>query len=239
MSKHELLDNVTHKDLKVEIKYKVGNGFDFHLCRVFPVEFSQLQSEYPIFFIKNKQTEEFETVCLFGFEEGENLFLSDQGWLASYIPLAVQRYPFLIGFQEKFEAGIPSKEAVVHVDMAHPSINTTDGHEVFLKNGGNSPLLDRITSVLLTINQGHEKSSYFSKSLSDFDLIESLQMNIKINENDNHQLSGLYTINEQRLAQLSDAQLGDLHRAGFLQSIYMVLASMSNVNKLISLKNNQ
>ena len=76
MPEHAVLDNATHKDLKVNIQHQVKKGFDFHLSRVFPVEFSQIQSEYPIFFIKNKESNEYEAVCLFGFEEDENLFLS-------------------------------------------------------------------------------------------------------------------------------------------------------------------
>jgi hypothetical protein len=237
MSDHAVLDNVTHQDLKIDIRYQIGHGFDFHLSRVFPVEFSQIQSEYPIFFIKNKESNEYEAVCLFGFEEDENLFLSDEGWQASYIPLGVQRYPFLIGFQEKVEAGVPTKEAVVHVDMAHPSISSTEGQPVFLEGGGNSPLLERITSVLMTINQGYPSSKNFSQALSEFNLIESLKMNVQINDKESHSLDGLYTINEDKVRELDDSQLGVLHRSGYLQHIYMVLASTLNVNKLIRLKN--
>lgn len=237
MPEHAVLDNATHKDLKVNIQHQVKKGFDFHLSRVFPVEFSQIQSEYPIFFIKNKESNEYEAVCLFGFEEDENLFLSEEGWQASYIPLAVQRYPFLIGFKEKIEAGVPTQEAVVHVDTAHPSISNTEGQSVFLEGGGNSPLLERITSVLMTINQGYPSSKSFSQALSEFDLIESLKMNIQINEKASHSLDGLYTINEDKVRELDDTQLGVLHKAGYLQHIYMVLASTLNVNKLIRLKN--
>jgi hypothetical protein len=237
MPEHAVLDNATHKDLRVNIQHQVKKGFDFHLSRVFPVEFSQIQSEYPIFFIKNKESNEYEAVCLFGFEEDENLFLSEEGWQASYIPLAVQRYPFLIGFKEKIEAGVPTQEAVVHVDMAHPSISTTEGQPVFLEGGGNSPLLERITSVLMTINQGYPSSKSFSQALSEFDLVESLKMNIQINEKESHSLDGLFTINEDKVRELDDTQLGVLHRSGYLQHIYMVLASTLNVNKLIRLKN--
>ena len=42
---------------------------------------------------------------MFGVEEGENLFLDEKGWNASYIPLNIMRQPFLIGFQEKTQEG--------------------------------------------------------------------------------------------------------------------------------------
>ena len=149
--------------------------------------------------------------------------IRDRGWQASYIPLAVQRYPFLIGFKETVEAGVPAKEAVVHVDMAHPSISKTEGQPVFLEGGGNSPLLERITTVLVTINQGYPSSKSFSQALSEFDLVESLKMNVQINEKESHSLDGLYTINEDKVSALDDTQLGVLHKSGYLQHIYCLL----------------
>ena len=54
---------------------------------------------------------------LFGFAEAENLFVTDDGWDARYVPLTILRQPFLIGFQESFEAGVPQRTPVVHVDL--------------------------------------------------------------------------------------------------------------------------
>ena len=56
-----------------------------------------VQACYPIFFIKDGATGQFYPAAVFGFDENENLFLSDQGWDASYIPMMIRRHPFLIG----------------------------------------------------------------------------------------------------------------------------------------------
>ena len=37
MTHHVLLDNVTHKDLKVRRRYTSGGGYDHNLTRAFPV----------------------------------------------------------------------------------------------------------------------------------------------------------------------------------------------------------
>ena len=75
MTHHVLLDNVTHKNLRVKTAYAKNHGYDVSVARVFPVEFRQLQMEYPLFFIKNSDNGHFETVVLLGFSNNENLYL--------------------------------------------------------------------------------------------------------------------------------------------------------------------
>ena len=236
MSGHVILDNVTHKELKINTQYKKGQGFDLSLSRVFPVEFSRLQAEYPIFFIKNRTSAAFEAVALFGFNDNENLYLSDRGWTANYIPLTVQRQPFLIGFEEIFEHGVPTQRPRVHFDADHPSVSNSEGQSVFLPQGGESPFLGHINSVLKTIHDGHSNSADFFKALEEFELIEPLTMKIDITESSTHSLTGLYTINEEKMPQLEAAALERLHSKGYLQHIYMILASMPNITSLINRK---
>ena len=66
MTNHALLDNITHKDLKILPGYRTGQGFDISTARVFPIEFSDLQMEYPIVLTRNKETGHFEPVVLLG-----------------------------------------------------------------------------------------------------------------------------------------------------------------------------
>ena len=124
MTQHVLLDNVAHKDLRIRHRYAPGHGFDANIARVFPVELGILQAEYPLFFIKNTDSGHFEPVALLGFEEGENLFLGGDQWLARVQPLSIQRQPFLItGRNDAAVDPIPD-ELDVGVDVAHDG---TDG----------------------------------------------------------------------------------------------------------------
>ena len=66
MTNHALLDNVTHKDLRINKQYSPGHGYDVNVARVFPVEFQQLQNEYPLFFTRNPESGSFEAVALLG-----------------------------------------------------------------------------------------------------------------------------------------------------------------------------
>ena len=237
MANHVLLDNVTHKNLRVRTALEPGRGFDVNVVRVFPVEFAQLQREYPLFFVKNAESGHFETIALLGFSDRENLYLTGTGWDAAYVPLAVQRQPFLIGFREQVVDGVPRQVPVVHVDLDHPSVSYTEGEPVFLPHGGESPYLERINSILGVIRSGHDASRALSQVLVGLELIESIAVNVAFDDGSKQGLGGLYTINEDKLRGLSANGLEVLHGKGHLQDIYMLLASLLNVKPLIEKKN--
>jgi hypothetical protein len=194
----------------------------------FPQEFRQLQAHYPLVFFKSDDGTSFHSAALLGFEEGENLFLGPQGWDAAYIPLTITRQPFMIGNT--------NGELLLHVDMDSPRISRTEGEPVFLEYGGNTDYLERISSVLSTIHQGLELAPTFSAALLALGLLESFVFDVPLLDGSEHRLAGCYTINEERLAALDGQALEQLNRAGFLQPIYMVIASLSNLSALAERK---
>lgn len=237
MSNHVLLDNVTHKNLKVNRRFSKGCGYDYNVARVVPMELSLAQREYPLFFLKNPETGDFETIAMLGFTEGENLYLGDDHWDAGYVPLSMERQPFLIGFQEQMDDGVPTQVPVVHVDLDHPSISETEGVPVFLPQGGESPYLEHVNSVLQAIHQGHEAGREFSQVLDGLELIESLDLSIEFKDGSKQSFAGLYTVNEDRLRDLTPEALATLHEGYHLRNIYMMLASLPVLEKLIERKN--
>ena len=101
MSNIELLDNVTHKDLKVITQNSAKLGDNNNDAMIFANEFVEIQREYPIFLRKDPETGQFYASAMLGLEQNENLFLHNDRWMARYIPAVVARGPFLIGFQQK------------------------------------------------------------------------------------------------------------------------------------------
>ncbi len=237
MTRHVLLNNVSHKNLRIDPRYDTGCGFDHNIARAFPVELGILQAEYPLFFLKNAESGHFEPVALLGFEEGENLFLGGDRWLARAQPLSIQRQPFLIGFQEQLQDGIPERVPVVTVDMDDPSVSEERGEPVFLPHGGDSPLLERVNSILATIHAGHDEAATLSRVLVGLDLIEPFRIDITFEDDSRHSVTGLHRIDETRLEALDGGALQTLHEAGHLRSVYMMLASLPNLETLIERKN--
>jgi len=237
--KLEALNNKQHSKLKVNSVYKVDNGFDYNFCSVYPPEYTSLQSDYPIFFIKDKDSDSWQTIALLGFEDNENLFLGKGVWISRYVPLSIQRLPFYIGSQKEVINGIPSENKILHIDMDHPGLNESVGNEIFLEHGGNSEYLNYVNSILSTIHKETDAVDVFCKEIESLNLLKLADIKIDFSESSSHELKGLYVIDEEKLKNLDKENLYNLHCNQYLQHIYMIGASIGNINKLISLKRNR
>ena len=229
MANPVLLNNVEHKDLRIITRHGHALGDNHPYVPTFPFEFRLLQAHYPIVFRKMSETEPFEPVALFGFEDNENLFLDEQGWDAATIPLLVERLPFLIGQH--------GQEMMIHIDMESPRVSRTEGEPIFLPHGGMTPYLENINSMLVTIHQGMQSNAAFVEALVKHELLESFALDVQLDDGSQHRLAGFHTIHEENLAKLDAQALESLHRADFLAPIYYQLASLSNFRALIDRKN--
>jgi hypothetical protein len=236
MTRHALLNNVDHHDLRVILRYGPEFGDGIATVPTFPTEFADIQREYPIFFRKDKTSGEFQALALLGFQEGENLFLEAGRWNAKYLPGLIGRGPFLIGFQERQEEGTTRKEPVIHVDLDHPRVSRTEGQPVFLPRGGNSPYLQHVANVLNGLHDGIEMGRAMFAAFTRLDLIEPVKLQVSVSETEKYGLEGLHTINQEKLRALDADSLLQLHRAGFLQGAYLVIASLGNVRSLMAVK---
>lgn len=237
MANIQILNNVDHKNLRVIIEHSAEYGDNQWFAPTFAHEFRNLQNHYPIVFTKSPDTGQFQAVALLGFEVGENLFLSEDGWDAGYIPLSVVRQPFLIGFQQNREDGVAVKEPVISVNMDSPRISETEGEPVFLEHGGNSEYLEQINSLLKLVHEGHELNQAFVDMLLGMDLLESFVLDVELNDGSEHRMSGFYTINETSLRGLTGDDLVILNNNGYLEAVYMAIASLSNISALVEKKN--
>jgi len=235
MTTHVLLDNVTHKNLRVPSQHAAAFGDNVGSVPTFPTEFADLQREYPIFFRRDANGD-YYSVALLGFAKDENLYLDGDRWDAMYLPGIVARGPFLIGFQERQEGGELRRDPVIHVDMDNPRINETEGEPVFLERGGHSPYLQRVSRMLSGLNDGFALNKVMFTAFAAADLIAPVDLEVKVTGAEPLTLSGFYTLDREKLAALDSAQLHQLHRTGFLHAAYLVLASHINLNKLIDRK---
>lgn len=235
MTRHVLLNNIAHKDLRVITRNGAEFGDNVGTVMTYPTEYADVQREYPIFFRKDPETGEYMSIALLGFSKDENVYLDERGlWHANYIPGIVARGPFLIGFQDQQGDGKPSP--VIHVDMDSPRVSQTEGEPVFLPQGGNSRYIERVSNILNGISEGMVVSKAMFAAFSAAELIEPVKVEVKFSDSEQYNLLGLHTISEEKLRQLDGATLEKLNRAGFLQGAFLVATSLNNVRKLIELK---
>ncbi len=232
ISDHVVLIPEVHGDLRVRSERGAEYG-DALMCSItVPDEFRQVQNEYPILFRLDLEHDTFTALAMFGFQNGENLFLEDGRWDARYRPLAIDIQPFLIGRAD------PNSDAKqVHIDMASPRIAGDEGTRVFDEDGRPTPYLEEITEKLGALDAGFQASSEFFAALRRHELLEPLTLEVTLDDGSTNRLVGFHVIDEDRLRDLDAAVLDDLHRDGHLMPIFMALASLANLGALIARKN--
>ncbi|RBD01360.1 peptidase, partial [Xanthomonas oryzae pv. oryzae] len=223
MTNAVLLNNLDHRDLRVITAHGAAYGDEVVSAATFPQEFRQLQAQYPIVFHRSGERS-FQPLALLGLRLGENLFLDGARWDAPYIPLSIQRQPFLIGEQPD--------GPMVHIDLDSPRISSAEGELLFREHGGTTDFLDRISQVLRTLHDGLAASDAFVERVLRYDLLEPFVFEATLNNGLECRLAGLYVVHEERLRALDEAALLELHRHGDLEPLYMAVASIAQFRHL-------
>ncbi len=224
MAKHALLNNVEHRDLRIITRSGADLGDNVMCALTFPAEFRNVQNCYPILFLESRE-KVIAPVALFGLREGQNLFLTKDGWDARYIPLMIERQPFLIGDSDKGQ--------VIHVDLDSPRVSKTEGFAVFNEDGSNTDYLNRVSNALATIHDGFAATPKFVDALIELNLLEAFTLDIQYHDGNKASFGGFHTIHEDRLRKLDGAALGKLHERGYLEPLFMIVASLSKLRDLV------
>lgn len=247
MQKIEVLNNIAHEHLCVNPGFSAALNDDVASTLTYITEFLYVQKEYPILCRKSPETGEYQAIVFFGFEKKENLFLSDNtvanprhpGWNANYVPAVMARGAFSIGIHREIVNGVEVHNPMVHVDVNHPKLSGEQGHKLFLDNGGNSPYLNHISRTLEIINDGIPLTRTMFEVFTKYELLEPVVLDIEFQNQDKLKIGGFETISAEKLSALGSDALVELNRSGFLQAAYFILASMSNMRRLIELKNSK
>jgi SapC len=230
MTRPTLLDNVTHRHLRVRSERSAALGDARQSALALPAEFRQLQAHFPIVFQLVEGDAGFQPVALFGLEEGQNLFLTDAGWDAPVVPMALQRDPFMIGRAS-------DDTLQLHIDMDSPRIVRPDegevGTAIFMPHGGFSDYLDHVVQLMEHLHAQAQHLPVFIEALTRHQLLEPFVIDIETPGGEQGRLSGLFTIHEERLAALPGAALEALAREGHLLPIYMQIASLQQLPVLV------
>jgi hypothetical protein len=224
MTRHVLLNNIDHRNVRIDTGRGAGLGDDVMFAPTFPGEFRNVQAHYPIVF-RRLGTGGHEPVALFGLQQRRNLFLDGERWDAHYVPLAVERQPFLIG--------MAGDALQVLVDMDSPRVREDVGEALFREHGGTTPFLEHVRSLLLALHDGLQDVAPFVAALEAHRLLESFVLDVECVDGSQSRLSGFLTIDEARVRALDDAAVVQLHRRGHLEAIHMAMASMAQFRGLI------
>lgn len=227
------LDKDAHRELRIDNHPSETYGDNIGMVGVVPREFGRLVAHYPIFLRRTPADDAFECGAMLGFSGNENLFLSGDRWDALYVPLNVQRQPFAVVARP---GGDPNNLAVAF-DSDSPRVLTDGGEALFLSDGQPTEYLQRVSSALNEMVQGARMGFEYTAKLDALGLIEKVRVDVEFANRSQVKLDGLYSISRDKLGALAPKKLGELRDAGYLEWIYIQLASLVHMNGLIARKN--
>jgi|HubBroStandDraft_1064217.scaffolds.fasta_scaffold00184_31 hypothetical protein len=225
MSNVVLLDSQSHRKLRVHALPAAHYGDNQRFVAVVVNEFHALAMHYPILFSKDADTGQFYCGAMLGFDTGENLFLDEHRTLSVYRPLNLQRGPFLTAGSD------------LAIDLDHPRVASSGDQELFTEAGEPSKYLQSVMGLMRELRPGLERTRIFIDTLMSLKLIEPMTISARFDDGADREFTGLYTINRDQLKQLADPAVLDLFRRGYLQLIYLMLASLDHVSVLAQRKN--
>ncbi len=228
-----LLDNTAHRQVRVDSGQVEAAAGALNMVPVVLSEFLKLVVQYPIALTKDRDTGRFTCVALFGFHDGENLFVDDGRWNAIYVPLQVSRQPFFLG---QADPATGSGHFVVCIDAGHAAIGP-DGERIFDDDGRETAFLEQAKGRLAELLDGEAPTRQFIDTLVRLELLVPMQLEITFENGDATRVEGLYTIDDARLQGLDGAAVASLHTQGLLGPAYTMLASLGHVYAMIDRRN--
>jgi hypothetical protein len=183
-----------------------------------------------VVFLEDKQNDSYRPVALLGLDAGENLFVDEQGqWSGSYIPAIIRRYPFAL------VKATDADQYIVCVDEASALLNDSEGAALFDESGQPTQVIENVKRYLGELQQMDQITSEFSSFLVQNNLLTPLNMRVNT-ANQVRNITGCYVINEERLNNFSDAKFLEVRQKGYLPAMYSHLISLSQIERLASLK---
>jgi hypothetical protein len=220
-----VLNSQTHRALRVHAGASARHGDGERFVPVVVTEFPALTAHYPILLSKDAETGAFYCGAMLGFDPGENLFLHGGKGHDGYRPLNLRRAPF-------YTAG-----GDLAVDLDHPRLAAEDGQALFTETGVATPYLESVFALMRELRPGQEMTKVFVDTLLGLKLVEPIDINVGFDDGTIRDLLGLYTINQDVLRDLADADVLRLFRRGYLQLIHLMIASLKQVPVLARRKN--
>lgn len=219
------LNKETHRSLKVDGRASAAYGDNQRFVQVIVKEFPLLLVHYPILFSKDPQTGQFYCGAMFGFDEGENLFLEEWEDREFYRPLSLQRGPFF------------AQGPDLAIDLDDPRVGAEAGKPLFTDQGEPTRYLRSIMWAFQDLQPGVEMTKLFIARLLELKLIEPVDVEVEFEDGSIRRCVGLYTINQEMLSRLPDEVVVELYRRGYMRLIHYMIASQKQVPVLARKKN--
>ncbi|WP_428505968.1 SapC family protein [Roseateles sp.] len=228
------LDREAHKKLRLKTELStvdrvVGQNSLFLAA----VEFAEACKEYPIVFVRVGETptdgskQAVAPLAVLGLKPGSNLFVKDGKWTGNYVPAFMRRYPFAMARLDQNE-----DQVAVCFDSEWPGFSETEGSSLFADDGQPTEFLLNAKNFLESFEQESERTRAICNHLVELDLLRDMRFEATMGNGEKLDVEGFLAVDEQKLAELADDKVVQLHRNGLLALLEMHRVSMGNMSRL-------
>lgn len=205
----------------------------FRSIIVIPLSYSEYSiagHDYPLIFVSGDQGKTATAMAVVGLQR-QNLFVgTNLSWDANvYVPAYVRRYPFCM--TRVNAGGAEQAERIVCVEKKAIDASGEALHDA---SGEATPAWDSLRKFLFEFETDLIRTEQMCRMLVELDLLEPFTMQAKPNDGEPISLSGMYRVEEQKLAGLAADKLKELVQNGVLPRLYAHLMSLSNFNRLMA-----
>lgn len=219
-----VLDREQHKGLRLkaaDARFASKN----QAVPLLTAEFPEACLEYPIVFTQG-QDGQWLALAITGLQANANAFVDAKGlWNARYVPASVRRYPFIL-------AEGANDQLSLAADLAAPQLGT-EGEALFDDKGEPTGLAKNVLQMLADFQNQAKATSALAKQLSDAGLLTLQNLQVRMGEERNAVVEGVWIIDEAKLRQLPDDKVLAWFRGGELATIHAQMLSLRNLLPLL------
>ncbi|WP_394223399.1 SapC family protein [Alteromonas gracilis] len=223
------LDPIKHKDVRLIHDDAFSHAEAFNFVNVGFNEIATLSGCMPLVIIDTEQGSPLTLACCLGFEGFGNVFCSGQKWLGHAVPLSIQCHPFNYAIDEH------KVKVLIDESCKRVTQDTNNSTALFSSDGQPSSLLKQQQENLATLLNGQQQAQAFVDVLKQHDLLSPLSISITLNSGQTLHTHGLYSIDENKFAQLKPETVIQFHKEGISMAINAMLLSLRQYNRLVQL----
>lgn len=221
-----LLNSEAHQNLKFTPVSNYKHAENMGSALLLGHEFMMVAKEYPIVFVKDAQ-DNWDSVALLSLKSDTNLFVGQNGeWLGQYVPAVFRRYPFILTQAEGQE------DYSVCYDEASGCFNEKSGNPLFTQKGEQTDTLKNVLTFLNEFQSNYQTTQSFIAKLKELDLLKNIEGTFSIKDGEKFTLTGMWVIDEPKLAELDEKTVAELFKSGFLAWMQFHVMSLSNLSPL-------
>ncbi|MFT6407050.1 MAG: hypothetical protein ACJAQ6_000460 [Arenicella sp.] len=220
-----------HADLKVDPIGALKVAANQHMINLKVSEVGMAVSSFPVFISRASEKADWNISAINSFEIGDNLFVKDDSWTGTHLPIGMQTYPFFL-----MRSPNDTKNFTIGIDERSSAFSKDEGEALF-EDGKASIRLSQATAQL-ELEVKHDVHTYkFAKQVEELGLIKPIDLQVQYHNGRVNTLKGLNTIDEVALQELDIEKFDQLRKDSYLLPLYSMSTSIYQFNNLIKLHN--